>query len=334
MEIIHATPAKGKFLSQITALLEKCELRWDGACENTVAAMEDGVVVATGSRRENVLQCICVSPDRQSEGLSAIIVTELVEDAYARGFEHLFIVTKPSSERMFTAFGFYPVASVADAVLLENVRDGARGFVEKLARPSDPCKVNGAIVANCNPFTNGHLYLAEYAAKECDCLHLFILSENKSEFPAKTRMELVRAATAHIPNLLVHPGGPYLISGATFPDYFIKDPARVKEMSCALDIAVFAERFALPMRVTRRYVGTEPACPVTAEYNEQLRKLLPGYGIDLIEIPRRESEGKPISASRVRVLLTEGNLRAIRELVPPATYAYLETHGGHERKLL
>ena len=35
---------------------------------------------------------------------------------------------------------------------------------------------------NCNPFTKGHKYLIEKASKENDVVHLFILTEDKSEF--------------------------------------------------------------------------------------------------------------------------------------------------------
>ena len=42
-----------------------------------------------------------------------------------------------------------------------------------------------------DPFTNGHLYLVEYAARHCDNLYVFVLSEDKSVFPADVRFSLV-----------------------------------------------------------------------------------------------------------------------------------------------
>ena len=32
-------------------------------------------------------------------------------------------------------------------------------------------------MANCNPLTNGHLYLMEQASMRVDVLHIFVLSE-------------------------------------------------------------------------------------------------------------------------------------------------------------
>lgn len=328
MEIVFAHPAKGNFLMKNTALLESLGLRWDQGCESTVALVDDGTVIATGSRQGSVLKCIGVSPDRQSWGLTATLVTELIKDARQHGRQHLFLFTKPENLPVFRELGFYPVIVTEDVAMLENVRNGIESFVNGLEQPS-PAGINGAIVANCNPFTNGHLYLVEFAAQRCDYLHLFILSEDLSAFPASVRVRLAQDSTAHIPNVIVHPTGPYLISAATFPDYFIKNQAKAKEINCELDLMIFAERFAKPMGITRRFVGTEPACPVTSAYNRQMRMILPRFGIEVTEIPRCENEGVAISASRVRSLMEEKNLRAIRPMVPPPTYAYLKENCSH-----
>ena len=49
----------------------------------------------------------------------------------------------------------------------------------------------GALVMNCNPFTLGHQYLVEYAASKVAKLYLFVVEEDKSEFPFADRIELV-----------------------------------------------------------------------------------------------------------------------------------------------
>ena len=114
-----------------------------------------------------------------------------------------------------------------------------------------------------------------------------------------------------------------MVSSATFPNYFIKDKARVGAIHCDLDIRIFGERIAPALGIKRRFLGTEPNCPVTRYYNEQLASRLPEYGIDVQIIPRCEAEGAAISASRVRALLKEKNFEAIRPLVPEATLEYL-----------
>jgi [citrate (pro-3S)-lyase] ligase len=179
-------------------------------------------------------------------------------------------------------------------------------------------------VANCNPFTNGHLYLIEQAASKCDLLYLFILSEQRSRFPSHDRMELAQASTKHLRNVVVSPTSAYLISSATFPDYFIKDKLRSSNINCKLDIIIFATKIALPLGINMRFVGTEPYCQVTKSYNEQMKSILPVHGIELVELPRCEISGRVVSASMVRELFDQGKMNEIQQFVPNATYKYLK----------
>ncbi|MDR1318888.1 MAG: adenylyltransferase/cytidyltransferase family protein, partial [Treponema sp.] len=254
------------------------------------------------------------------------------------------------NEFLFQNLGFYAVAKTDDVLLMENKKNGIASFVASLginsggvnsvgaesvppesAPPEASGLPAGAVVMNCNPFTRGHQYLIENAARQCARLRVFVVSENKSAFPADARYRLVREGTAHIKNVLVHPTGPYLISSATFPDYFLKDSlnaaSSIQSINTLLDLTIFAEGFAKPLGINRRFVGTEPFDPVTAGYNRQMKEVLPRFGIEVIEIDRLEEEGEAVSASRVRRLLKEGKLEEIRALVPETTYDYLVKNG-------
>ena len=138
------------------------------------------------------------------------------------------------------------------------------------------------------------------------------------------RLELVKQGTADLANVTVLPSGPYLISSATFPTYFLKDKSRLEDVQCRLDAAVFTRHFAPHFSITRRFVGTEPLCAVTSRYNETLAECLPPLGVDVIQIPRLEESGAPISASRVRALLGQNRPEELRALVPETTFRYLE----------
>jgi [citrate (pro-3S)-lyase] ligase len=321
MDLLYGAPFRGAALEKLKDFLGVCGIRYDDAVAFSVCLCEGEAIAASGSLDGNILKCIAVSPAHQNEGLTAAVVTELVKEALRKGRRRLFLFTKPGNRDRFEDLGFYPISQTGDVLLMENRKDGIRGFVERLPRPSG--NRIGAIVANCNPFTRGHLYLIETAAKGCDVLHLFILSEDKSDFSAQDRRDLAIRGTAHIPQVVVQPTGPYLISAATFPDYFLKDTAAAGEANGGLDLKIFAEHFARPLGITRRFVGSEPYSPLTAAYNRQMGKLLPSWGIEVIEIPRLEAEGGPISASRVRALLKAGDMEAIRDLVPPVSYRYL-----------
>ena len=114
---------------------------------------------------------------------------------------------------------------------------------------------------------------------------------------------MVEKGCEDLKNVIIHPTGPYMVSSATFPSYFIKDKLRAGEIHCEMDVRIFAEKIAPALSITRRYVGTEPECAVTGKYNERMKKMLPGSGIELIEIDRKENGGKAVSASRARRLI-------------------------------
>ena len=52
---------------------------------------------------------------------------------------------------------------------------------------------------------------------------------------------------------------------------------------------------------------------------------LPKEGIRFIEVPRKTLGEVPISASTVRKLIHDGNLEAIRPLVPEPTWQFFHT---------
>ena len=336
MDLHYGYPFTGSRLDKFKTFLEEQGLVYDEQVQFSVCIMDGDIITASGALDANVLKCIAVDPKYQSEGLSARIVTELINKAAECGQHHLFIFTKPENMELFSSMGFNTIAQTQKVLLMENLKNGIGSFVSSLQRPSGgrtgkkPSKEIGSIVANCNPFTNGHLYLIETAASKCDSLHIFIISENKSEFPEELRRELAVRGTAHIPNVIVQPTGPYLISAATFPEYFLKDESPA-ELNAELDLTIFAEYFARPLGITHRFVGTEPNCQLTAAYNRRMKEILPRYNIEVVEVPRLEisyNKGTHVvSASRVRSLLEAGALAEIEALVPPATYQYLSEHG-------
>lgn len=315
-------PMRGAMLQRLKTFLKGCGLDYDEGVDFTCALIEDDEIIAAGSLDGATLKCIAVSPMHQGEDLTSRLLTELRREAFDRGHDHLMLFTKPGNQMLFRPFGFHPVHRTADCLLMENRKDGLSNHISALGAPK--AGTIGAIVGNFNPFTLGHRYLIETAASQCDHLHVFVLSERKTFFPPEVRMELAKAACADIPNISFHFTGPYMVSTATFPCYFIKDKAKVGGIHCALDVGIFGEKIAPALGITRRFLGTEPGCPVTRFYNEQMKQLLPGLGVEVIEIPRREEGGAAVSASRVRALLEEKNFSAIRPLVPETTLEYLK----------
>ena len=184
----------------------------------------------------------------------------------------------------------------------------------------------GSIVMNCNPFTLGHRHLIEYAAVQVDYLYIFVVQEDKSLFKFEDRIKLVEAGTSHLENVKVLPSGQFVISSLTFSEYFDKENWNGTKVDTSLDLATFGSQIAPCLNISVRFVGEEPLDPVTALYNRNMKEILPKYGIELCEIPRREIDGEVISASRVRKCLEEKNWEEIRKLVPETTYSFLEAN--------
>ena len=182
----------------------------------------------------------------------------------------------------------------------------------------------GAIVMNCNPFTLGHRYLIEYASRKVDRLYVFILQEDKSFFKFADRIKLVRLGTSDLDKVLVIPSGEFMISALTFPEYFMKEYKQSKEFDATKDLSTFSLKIAPELNINVRFAGEEPIDIVTREYNDNMRVILPSYGIEFCEIPRKAvNDGDVISASKVRKLMKEDKWDEIKKYVPQTTLSFL-----------
>ncbi|MBE6644373.1 MAG: [citrate (pro-3S)-lyase] ligase [Ruminococcaceae bacterium] len=303
-------------------LIESAGLTADKPAERTLLVYDEGRLIATGGRDGCVLKFIAVDKNRRGEDITATLLTELRRDAFDLGYSHLFLYTKPENRYTFENLFFYEVAQTDNVLFMENVRGGIQDFLDSLPNFSQPGEI-GAIIMNCNPFTNGHKALIKRAAEECERVFVFVLSEDKSEFSAEDRIEMVKLGTQDMPNVTVLPGSHYIISSATFPTYFLKNRDTASTAACEVDVEIFCRRLAPRLSITRRYVGTEPTSPLTAMYNAELKKVLPKCGISVCEIERVCHDGKPISASDVREKIKKGDTEGLSNLIPKTTLDYL-----------
>ena len=298
---------------------------------------DDGQLAAVGSLSGHTLKQFAVSPSIEGTGAMAQIMTRLIEEAYAAGRSRLFLCTKPQNVPMISSLGFYTLTETEDAVLMENRKNGLYKFLASIWEDANQYAseqsidlanaVCGAVVCNCDPFTLGHRHLIEYASKSCDFLYIFSVSETGSMFEPQDRFEMIKAGTADIKNCRVYESKRYLVSRATFPAYFIRDEEHADEVKSEIDISLFSKRIAPVLGITKRFVGTEPFSPVTEAYNKKMKEMLPGCGIELIEIPRHEvgMPAEAVSASRVREFIKADDYEAVRNLVPATTFEIIDT---------
>ncbi len=240
--ILAGKPLKGRELTRLKDFLKTVELEYDDGIEYTICILnEDYEIMGTGSVEQNVLKCIAVNPKYQGEGIAASIVSQLVQYEFEQGRPHLFIYTKPKNLVMFEDLSFYEILKTEDVLFMENRKYGMSDYVADIVKETpeeamEPGKKIGAIVANCNPFTLGHRYLVEQAARECDYVHMFVLSDKRSDIPAQDRYQLVAEGVKDIPNVILHKTSEYMISAATFPTYFLKEKSAAKKANCKLDV--------------------------------------------------------------------------------------------------
>ncbi len=149
------------------------------------------------------------------------------------------------------------------------------------------------------------------------------MEEDRSEFPFADRFELVKQGVKDFPNVEVIPSGKFIISQQTFSGYFNKASLQDVTVDSSEDVEIFGQEIAPTLGITVRFAGEEPKDNVTRQYNETMKKILPRYGIEFHEIPRKAFDDEVISASSVREALKRGDFDKIKNLVPESTLSYL-----------
>lgn len=308
-------------LQRVDRFLADNGLRLDAVDEYfCLFRLEEEEILAGGGLADDVIKCVAVRSDLREEGLFNHLVSHLISVAYQKGHTTTKVFTKPANEAIFASLGYSLIGRSSQAVLMANSLSTLNRYKRYLSQEAAalPCSEGDAalIVMNANPFTRGHLYLVEQAAKQVGKLFVIVVKENRSLYDYRYRLAMVTEGCADLPNVRVLEGSEFQISAATFPTYFLKqlDDASDEQMLLDLDICV---RHIMPaLGVTVRFVGTEPTDPLTCRYNELMNKCLANAGYSLVEITRLETDGKPISASRVRA---EADLT----LLPPTSIPFI-----------
>ena len=342
-------------------LLQQSGIRQEPLYDALYGIYDDGRLVATGAREGIRLKCIAVDNAYQGGALFNSLLSRMISDASEAGIKRLFVYTKPAAAIAFENLGFRRIVDVPgiasflergtptftdtlqswldkkdafqsrsdlDSDHADKQKDKSRHDERVRNQQSDKDTVVESIVMNANPFTLGHRALVENALTRAPIVHLFVLSEEVSFFPAHVRLRLVREGTSDLPGVIIHTTDAYLISRASFPSYFLKKKTDATSVQAELDATLFRDRIAPALGITNRTVGEEPIDPVTAIYNETLKYTMAGK-INLTIVPRVGTrEGSIISASRVRDFFIKGDLEGLRPYVPETTYRFLASCEG------
>ena len=298
--------------------------------DETYGLFDENQLVATASRYQNVIKCVAVDSEVQGGAYFNQIISHLMNRNTDFGHFKHYVYTKPDTQEAFEYLGFQTIEQVENKlVFMENAISGFDVFLEQLKAHRIENEQIAAIVMNANPFTLGHQYLVENAAAENDHVFIFVLSEEMSVFTASIRKSLVEQGVGHLKNVTVLSTENYMVSNATFPSYFLKEDDDLTAIQARLDARLFANHIAPALNITTRYVGNEPHSEATNIYNQALQQEFEGK-LALKILERKENQLDVISATKVRNLLIEDDLKTVRYFVPETTLNFLQSDEGQE----
>lgn len=314
-------------IDKVISFLEQFDLKYDDDIVETFFIEENNQIIATISKTDYIIKGLAVQEVYQGLNLASKLVTEVI-NSLAREYKYYYqVFTKSIYTTIFLNMGFKKIASTNNVVILEG---GISGINEEILKIKKQVEFKfdtlisaaniGSIVVNCNPITNGHLRLIEYASSKHDYLIVFVVEEDKSFFNYKERFSLIYLALGHLTNTIVLPSSKYIVSNLTFPSYFLKTMDEKEEEHAYLDAYIFNDYFIPLLNITKRYVGTETDA-FMIRYNNILKNVL---GEKLEVIPRFRQDGQVISASLVRKYLSLGKVEEALALVPNAIKALLK----------
>ena len=319
-------------LKEVKDFLQTFELLFDDNIDYTIVIRQNEEIKATCSKSKNVFKCFAVSDDLRGEGVSTILMEALSNRLFDEGIYHSFIFTKVENTDIFTSLGYKLIHKIENVALLESGIYDIKKYLKDMQKEYgiDANTQKSAIVMNCNPFTLGHKYLIEEAARQSTEVLVFVVEEDKSSFPFIYRYAMVKEGVSNLHNVRVIKGGEYIISEATFPSYFLRKEDVILKAYTTLDASIFGRYFCKALNITKRFIGEEPYCKVTNAYNDALKEILPTYGVEVVEVKRKALMGDTISASKVRKLIKEEQISDIEHIVPSSTWKFLNTLVGRE----
>lgn len=316
---------------EITEFLSLHDVAYDFP-ERTIVIRDKDKIVATASVDGNILKYFFVDENYLGQGLMVTLYNDLLNYLLEKEILEFFVFTSPKNHYIFAGIGLKEVIRTEEVLLLEGGFSNYDSWVERVKSKLNPhIKSRGAIVANCNPMTLGHKFLMNYVADRVDELVVFIVEEDKSDFTTEERYNIVSSEFKNHPKIKVVLGGPYIISSATFPTYFLKELNDLSDVYNKLDAKIFSDKIARDLNINVRFVGNEPLDIMTARYNENLEKYITRDGLRLEIIDRIQDNRDYISASRVRRLLKEDKIDEALELCAPATVEYLMSDEGKDK---
>ena len=226
---------------------------------------------------------------------------------------------------------------------LEFIGDGREGL-EKWENQLKT-KINGLddmslVVFNSNPFTSGHRYLVEIAARRSKRVLVLVIQGRPESggkgnhettgiaFGFNDRLTMTERCLSDMEGVTVLPSGPYVISRDDFPDGFLSDRMGKVPAHAILDSMVLC-RICGALGIMKMFAGDEPRDEMSEIHLNALRTQCAQDKIVLKVAERKRLGEKYISSSMVRQDIADCKEDEIRQIVPEIVLGYISGLSGH-----
>ena len=212
-----------KLLKSLKIFLNIQGLKLEADLDYRMAFINEDKIIGSGCFKKNILKCIALDDNYKGQGISNLILSDLINEQYRIGNNNIFTFTKPKNLKIFEKYGFYKVIEVLNKVVfLENHENGLESYFKVFHAKKLP--IYKEVL---NKKRNYSMFLISLKSlvdlkkqildikDKCDYLHIFIFSrdflkeENNISFEDK--------------GIFIHKEFDYLISYELFSKYFLDE---------------------------------------------------------------------------------------------------------------
>ena len=81
-------------IKQVKSFLASFDLRYEDNIDKTLYIEENNKIIATISKSKDIIKCLAISPSYQSENLSSVLVSKIIEKMREENIHSYIVFTK------------------------------------------------------------------------------------------------------------------------------------------------------------------------------------------------------------------------------------------------
>ena len=131
---VESINLKSKYeTEEVKEFLGKFNLKYEDV-DYTVVIRENEEIIATCSKKENILKCFAINENYQGLGLSNNLISKVTEKLFLEGRYHSFIFTKPENQFLFEGLGYKNIFTTDKVSLLESGKKNINKTLDKIKK--------------------------------------------------------------------------------------------------------------------------------------------------------------------------------------------------------